>query len=198
MAMVGELGAFSLRDTASRFSCELLGSNASLEGTGVESFCAGFAFGKKLALVSFRQELGSEETCARAAGEGVAAGDDFWKNDMIDFCLAEEETDTAAFAGWRAGVRVALALSPAILHEAAGECVCCVYVRAAGRRGRVSAQQLFKRVQQAGAGIGKRQTMTRCSENREGRHRRWMDGRIPSTLTWRVVKSRSGQGPRVK
>ncbi len=77
MAIVGELATFPSRVAASRFSCELLGSNASLEGTGVESFCAGFAFGKKLALVSFRHELGSEETCARAAGEGVAAGEDF-------------------------------------------------------------------------------------------------------------------------
>lgn len=77
LALIGELGAFSLCEAASRFSCELLGSNASLEGTGVEIFCAGFAFGKKLAFVSFRQELGTEETCARAAGEGVAAGEDF-------------------------------------------------------------------------------------------------------------------------
>lgn len=175
--MIGELGAFSLRDTASRFSCELLGSNASLEGTGVESFCAGFAFGKKLALVSFRQELGTEETCARAAGEGVAAGDDFWKNDMIDFCWAEEETGAAAFAGWRAGVRVALALSLAIMHEAAGECVCCVCTRS------WQTQQGFRSaiIQTSSTSrrwdTGKRQTMTKCSENTEGRHRRWMDGR---------------------
>lgn len=119
LAMVGELGAFSACETEPRFSCELLGSNASLEGTGVESFCAGFAFGKKLALVSFRQELDSEETCARAAGEGVAAGDDFAKKDMIDRCLADEDTEAAAFAGCRAGVRVALALSPAMF---AGGC----------------------------------------------------------------------------
>lgn len=36
---------------------------------------------------------------------------------MIDFCLAEEETDAGAFAGWRAGVRAALVLSPAMMHE---------------------------------------------------------------------------------
>lgn len=77
LAMVGELGAFSLCKTVSRFSWELLGSSASLEGTGVESFCAGFGFGKKLAFVSLRQDLGSVETCARAAGDGVAAGEDF-------------------------------------------------------------------------------------------------------------------------
>lgn len=187
MAMVGELGAFSLRDTASRFSCELLGSNASLEGTGVESFWAGFAFGKKLALVSFRQELGSGETCARAAGEGVAAGEDLWKNDMIDFCLAEEETDAAAFAGWRAGVRVALVLSPAIMHEAAGERVCCVCTRRWQTRRGIRSTILQISYRSRRLDTGRRQTMIKCSESIEGRPRRWMGGRAPSTLSWRVV-----------
>lgn len=125
LAMVGELGALSWRPGVSSFSWELLGSSASLEGTGVESFCAGFALGKKLAAVSLRQELGSEETCAREAGDGVAAaGEDFWKKDMIDRCFAEEETDDAAFAGCRAGVRAALAFSPAMMHGAADGRVC--------------------------------------------------------------------------
>jgi hypothetical protein len=40
----------------SMFSCELGGSGASLEGSGVESFVEGFALGRELAFVSLRGE----------------------------------------------------------------------------------------------------------------------------------------------
>lgn len=61
---------------ASAFSCELGGSKASLEGTGVESLLEDRAFGKKLAfVVSWRQ--GSEATFGFVFGDGAEPGDDF-------------------------------------------------------------------------------------------------------------------------
>lgn len=102
----------------SMFSCELVGSGASLEGTGVENLAEAFVFGRELALVSFRGEECwlSEETFSRAAEE-AETGDDFWKKDIIDFCLAEEEAAAAGRVAF-AGVRAALAaLSLGILVQ---------------------------------------------------------------------------------
>jgi hypothetical protein len=101
------------------FSCELAGSGASLEGTGVESLVEGFVFGRELALVSFRGEEYwlSDETFSRTAGE-LETGEDFWKNDIIDFCLVEEGAAAAGRVAF-AGVRAALAaLSPGIVIRA--------------------------------------------------------------------------------
>lgn len=92
-----------------------MGSRASLEGTGVESSAKNFVFGSELALVSFRGEeyRMSDETFSRVAGE-AETGEDFWKNDIIDFCLVAEEAAAAGRVAF-AGVRAALAaLSPGI------------------------------------------------------------------------------------
>lgn len=85
----------------------------------MESSAKNFVFGRELALVSFRGEEYwiSDETFSRAAGE-LATGEDFWKNDIIDFCLVAEEAAAAgrvAFAGVRA---VLAALSPGIAARA--------------------------------------------------------------------------------
>lgn len=60
------------------FSCELVGSGASLEGTGVESSAKNLVFGSELALVSCRGEeyRMSDETFSRVAGE-LETGEDF-------------------------------------------------------------------------------------------------------------------------
>lgn len=101
------------------FSCELVGSGASLEGTGVESSAKNLVFGSELALVSCRGEeyRMSDETFSRVAGE-LETGEDFWKNDIIDFCLVAEEAAAAGRVAF-AGVRAALAaLSPGIAARA--------------------------------------------------------------------------------
>lgn len=79
IATVGESTAhFAIgRGVDSPFSCELEGSIASLDGTGVASLPAGDALGKKLAfVVSWRQ--GSDETFEVELGDDLgAAGEDF-------------------------------------------------------------------------------------------------------------------------
>lgn len=129
---IGLLGATSLSGASANltlerltvdsiFSCELGGSRASLEGTGVESSAKNFVFGRELALalVSFRGEdhCISDEVFSRVAGE-LATGEDFWKNDIIDFCLVVEEPPAAGRVAL-AGVRAALAaLSPGMAARA--------------------------------------------------------------------------------
>lgn len=59
----------------------------------------------------------SDSTFSRVAGE-LETGEDFWKKDMIDFCLVAEEA-AAAGRGAFAGVRAMLAaLSPGIAARA--------------------------------------------------------------------------------
>lgn len=129
---IGLLGATSVSDASANltldrltvdsiFSCELAGSRASLEGTGVESSAKNFVFGRELALafVSLRGEDHwiSDEAFSRVAGE-LETGEDFWKNDIIDFCLVVEEPAAAGRVAF-AGVRAALAaLSPGIAAQA--------------------------------------------------------------------------------
>lgn len=78
-ATVGEsIACFATaRRVDSPFSCELEGSIASLDGTGVANLPAGDALGKKLAfVVSWRQ--GSDETFEVELGDDFgAAGEDF-------------------------------------------------------------------------------------------------------------------------
>jgi hypothetical protein len=95
------------------FSCELGGSRASLLGTGVDSFFlaeeVGFALGRELALVVSFKQVESGETFDN--GEDAGPGEDFWKNDMIDRCFADDEAELRAMA--LAGVRAAPAEAPA-------------------------------------------------------------------------------------
>lgn len=59
----------------------------------------------------------SDEAFSRVAGE-LGTGEDFWKNDIIDFCLVAEEAAAAGRVAF-AGVRAALAaLSPGIAARA--------------------------------------------------------------------------------
>ena len=116
--VVGEDGAASCL-----FSCELGGSGASLLGIGVDSFAlaekAGLGLGRELALVvSFKQVEGPGETFD--SGEDAGPGEDFWKKDMIDRCLADEEAELplTALAGVRAPpAEVAAVLSPAMTSD---------------------------------------------------------------------------------
>lgn len=138
--LIGLLGGISLSEALvdllvrltvdSIFSCELVGSGASLEGTGVENLAEDFVFGRELALVSFRGEECwlSDETFSRIAGE-LETGEDFWKNDIIDFCLVEEEAAAAGRVAF-AGVRAALAaLSLGIVIRAQIDCTRLNYDR---------------------------------------------------------------------
>jgi hypothetical protein len=121
-------------ERTSMFSWELGGPNASLLGAGVAILGlaavlkagGGFALGRELALVvSFKQEevLGSGETLA-VGEEDATPGDDFWKKETMDRCLADDEAPVGRLAAPPlAGVRAALlpALSPAMLLAGAGE-----------------------------------------------------------------------------
>jgi hypothetical protein len=116
------------------FSWELGGPNASLLGAGVAILGleavlkagGGFVLGRELALVvSFKQEevLGSGETLV-VGEEDATPGDDFWKKETMDRCLADDEAPVGRLAAPPlAGVRAALlpALSPAMLLAGAGE-----------------------------------------------------------------------------
>jgi hypothetical protein len=109
-------GLLGRRATESMFSWDEGGSSTSLLGTGVASFSTLtfiLGLGNALAFVdSFKHEEGSGETCDLESGEeAAAAGDDFWKNDMMERCL---EFDDAGAAGLEAlaGVRALPDLSP--------------------------------------------------------------------------------------
>lgn len=92
---------------------------ASLLATGVEGFAlvdeADLNLGRALALVvSWRQAGGSGATFVE--GDDAGPGEDFWKKETIDLCLADEDgvLPVADLAGVRA---VPAALSPAMARR---------------------------------------------------------------------------------
>ena len=127
------------------FSCEEGGSIASLLGTGVDSFLwvailalgskeeAGLGFcclalGRALAfVVSLRAGEDAEEgaTCdvCGAGEEDGGAGEDFWKKETMERCLAEEVAvlPATALAGVRAAVLPGVRSSAIVSFGATGQ-----------------------------------------------------------------------------